>query len=111
MNAKEYLNIALGGNMNVGTLKPLAIEEIMDSYAKHCADQKEGPSCSVQATGFKQIQEILIEESNQLAYVLDNGKTDAALKDAGFPHRVEISIRREIKRLRELAALAEEASN
>lgn len=35
MNAKEYLNIALGGNMNFGTLKPLAIEEIMEGYAVH----------------------------------------------------------------------------
>ena len=35
MNAKEFLMIALGGNMNVGTLKPLAIEEIMEAYAKY----------------------------------------------------------------------------
>ena len=35
MNAKEFLNTALGGNMNFGTLKPLAIEEIMEQYARH----------------------------------------------------------------------------
>jgi hypothetical protein len=35
MNAKEFLHVALGGNMNFGTLKPLAIEEIMEQYARH----------------------------------------------------------------------------
>lgn len=56
---------------------------------------------------FKQIQYILEEEANQLAYLLDNGKTDATLKDLGFSHRVEIAIRREIERLRKLASIAE----
>jgi hypothetical protein len=32
--AMEYLSIALGGNMNTGTLKPLAFAEIMKSYAR-----------------------------------------------------------------------------
>jgi hypothetical protein len=35
MNAKQYLNVALGGNMNISTLKPLAWHEIMESYAQH----------------------------------------------------------------------------
>ena len=35
MNAKEYLNVALGGNMNIGTLTPLAFEEIMEDYARY----------------------------------------------------------------------------
>lgn len=35
MKAKEYLQVALGGNMNFGTLKPLAIEELMEQYGKH----------------------------------------------------------------------------
>ena len=35
LSAREYLQVALGGNMNFGTLKPLAIEEIMDAYADH----------------------------------------------------------------------------
>lgn len=39
MDAKLYLQVALGGNMNFGTLKPLAIEKIMDGYAKHCATE------------------------------------------------------------------------
>ena len=39
MNAKEYLKVALGRNMNVSTLTPLAIEELMDGYAKHCAEK------------------------------------------------------------------------
>jgi hypothetical protein len=38
--SKEYLKIALGGNMNVSTLTPLAIEEIMTDFAnKHYAEQ------------------------------------------------------------------------
>jgi hypothetical protein len=35
MNAKEYLNVALGGNMNIGTLTPLAFEKIMEAYASY----------------------------------------------------------------------------
>jgi len=35
MNAEQYLNEALGGNMNIGTLKPLAWHEIMEGYARH----------------------------------------------------------------------------
>lgn len=35
MTAREFLKTALGGNMNFGTLKPLAIEEIMEDYAEH----------------------------------------------------------------------------
>ena len=42
MDAREYLNVALGGNMNFGTLKPLAIEEIMGQYAYH--KMKESPT-------------------------------------------------------------------
>tara|TARA_R110000803_G_scaffold16034_1_gene44136 strand:+ start:63 stop:353 length:291 start_codon:yes stop_codon:yes gene_type:complete len=34
MTSKEYLEIALGGNMTIATLKPLAIEEIMTDFAK-----------------------------------------------------------------------------
>ena len=33
-SAEVFLNKALGGNMNFGTLKPLAIAEIMCQYAK-----------------------------------------------------------------------------
>lgn len=35
MNAEEYLKVALGGNMNISTLKPLAWHEIMTDFAKH----------------------------------------------------------------------------
>jgi hypothetical protein len=35
MNAEQYLNEALGGNMNISTLKPLAWYEIMEGYARH----------------------------------------------------------------------------
>jgi len=35
MNAEQYLNVALGGNMNISTLKPLAWHEIMEGYARH----------------------------------------------------------------------------
>jgi len=35
MNAEQYLNEALGGNMNIGTLKPLAWHKIMEGYARH----------------------------------------------------------------------------
>ena len=34
MNAEQYLNEALGGNMNIGTLKPLAWHGIMEGYAR-----------------------------------------------------------------------------
>lgn len=34
MKPKEYLEIALGGNMNVSTLTLLAWHEILESYAK-----------------------------------------------------------------------------
>jgi len=34
MNAEQYLNEALGGNMNISTLKPLAWHEIMEGYAR-----------------------------------------------------------------------------
>ena len=33
--AKEFLSIALGGNMNISTLKPKAWHEIMTDYAKY----------------------------------------------------------------------------
>lgn len=32
---EEYLNVALGGNMNIATLKPKFWHEIMTDYAKH----------------------------------------------------------------------------
>ena len=35
MNAEQFLNEALGGNMNISTLKPLAWHEIMEQYARH----------------------------------------------------------------------------
>ena len=35
MNAEKFLNEALGGNMNIGTLKPLAWHGIMEQYARH----------------------------------------------------------------------------
>ncbi len=56
---------------------------------------------------WKEIKDILEEEANQLALILDNGKTDARIKDAGFSHRVEIAIRREMNRLRSLAVFAD----
>lgn len=68
-------------------------------------------ACTCEAPCWKQVKDILEEEANRLAMVLDNGRTDAALKDAGFPHRVEIAVHREIKRLRDLAAWAESVSN
>jgi hypothetical protein len=35
MSAHLFLSEALGGNMNISTLKPLVIEEIMEAYARH----------------------------------------------------------------------------
>ncbi len=35
MEAKEYLSIALGGNMNIGTLTLSAWYDIMEGYARH----------------------------------------------------------------------------
>lgn len=40
MNAEQFLNIALGGNMNISTLKPLAWHEIMESYAQYKIKKK-----------------------------------------------------------------------
>jgi len=34
ITANEFLNIALGGNMNISTLTPLAVTEIMVEFAK-----------------------------------------------------------------------------
>lgn len=34
MNAKEYLEMALGGNMNVSTFTLSAWEDLLESYAK-----------------------------------------------------------------------------
>ena len=39
MAAEEYLRDYLGGNMNVKTLTPFAIAEVMDKYAKSYARQ------------------------------------------------------------------------
>jgi len=53
MNAEQYLNVALGGNMNISTLKPLAWYEIMEGYARHKlaetqpqADNKQSTPCN-----------------------------------------------------------------
>jgi hypothetical protein len=52
MNAEQYLNEALGGNMNISTLKPLAWHKIMEGYARHKlaeaqtqADNKQSTPC------------------------------------------------------------------
>ena len=43
MDAEEYLNVALGGNMNISTLKPLAWHEIMEGYARHYYKRRAEP--------------------------------------------------------------------
>ncbi len=58
MNAKEYLQVALGGNMNFGTLKPLAIEEIMEAYAKQCAPDSAGGEAVSSSTLLEFIEEV-----------------------------------------------------
>jgi hypothetical protein len=50
MNAEEYLNIALGGNMNISTLKPLAWHEIMEGYAKQKLLERSDNSDSAEIT-------------------------------------------------------------
>ncbi len=55
MNAEQYLKEALGGNMNIATLKPLAWHKIMEGYAKQklseelnasdCPDYSAGQEC------------------------------------------------------------------
>ena len=52
MNAKEYLNVALGGNMNIGTLTPLAFEEIMEDYARYKLLERSDNVCDYK-TGVK----------------------------------------------------------
>jgi len=49
MNAKEFLHVALGGNMNFGTLKPLAIEEIMEQYHIQACRNKQDPKEIIEA--------------------------------------------------------------
>jgi len=44
MNAKQYLNETLGGNMNIEFLKPLAWHEIMEGYARHKLAEALNPS-------------------------------------------------------------------
>jgi len=44
MNAEQYLNVALGGNMNISTLTPLAWHEIMEDYAKYRLKQSDSDS-------------------------------------------------------------------
>ena len=39
MNARSYLYEHLGGNLNVSTLTPLAICEIMERYNSHKTDE------------------------------------------------------------------------
>jgi len=44
MTAKEHLEIALGGNMNISTLTPLAWHEIMEDYANRKIKELEAQS-------------------------------------------------------------------
>lgn len=59
MKSIEYLKIALGGNMNVATLTPLAISEIMESYAREVAiefaEYCDSPSYWMQTHPFHEI--------------------------------------------------------
>ena len=40
MNANEYLKMALGGNLNTMSLKPLAIAELMEAFAEHVDSER-----------------------------------------------------------------------
>ena len=57
MNAKEYMESYLGDNMNIGSLTPLAIQELMDDY---CIHKRRGESTATQQ------QSILIDEDIKL---------------------------------------------
>lgn len=48
MNAKQYLNEALRGNLNISTLTPLAWHEIMEGYARYklVESQKSTTKCN-----------------------------------------------------------------
>ena len=72
MTAAEYLQVAFGGNMNFGTLKPLAIENLMDSYLKYKTVESQEPvhplvSCHSSKTDIKQLCDGVIER-----YVQEN---------------------------------------
>ena len=41
MNSREYLEVALGGNMNTCTLKPIAITGIMDDYLTYVKQEEQ----------------------------------------------------------------------
>ena len=51
MDAEEFLKVALGNNMNIGTLKLLAWQEIMEAYAKHAQGHSNKPSLPCQNHG------------------------------------------------------------
>ena len=53
MDAEQFMDEALGGNKNIGTLKPLAWHELMEAYARHkiieaqaASTNKAMPKCS-----------------------------------------------------------------
>ena len=49
VTAEEFLDEALGGNMNISALKPLAWHEIMTAYAKHYHEAKSDSSAGLEA--------------------------------------------------------------
>ena len=55
----EHLELALGGNMNIRTLKPKAFAEIMEDYAKHYYKEQ------FETNKLKQDKELLIPKIKQ----------------------------------------------
>ena len=52
------MDIALGGNMNIGTLKPLAFEEIMEGYAKEKMAEKTEADKEVNAVDVLELKRV-----------------------------------------------------
>ena len=50
--ARKHLEIALGGNMNIATLKPLALIEIMTDFAKREVEAINYTHCSLKLEDF-----------------------------------------------------------
>jgi len=69
--AKKHLEIALGGNMNIATLKPLALIEIMTDFAKKEVEAISVTRCSTQ---LKSVDVISFEEWKKVfvVHVKDN---------------------------------------
>lgn len=87
MNAEQFLNEALGGNMNISTLKPLAWHEIMESYAQHKIKEEKFTSTNSQSTQLKIGKYELYQspyQAESISIVCDDGEGGDFSKESFF---------------------------